>query len=283
MRSSPYCLEQPIDGRHTRCSSSTCATSLLDPKLTARSARNKVIAQRDISITGERLSAAHADQQYQRSAVPADKAVVAYRQWLAKFDDLGWRIDWEEFQRRNDKQTAFAIPRRAGSRRTTWVVEAVPADQRAEGSQELAGSGLIPTATRGCSHPASPALVNHPRPKVSISDPARRRSTHDRGGGLQHQRPVPRPHSLGHRLAKRPRATTRPARLRQSPAAVRHRCRDTSRASRRHRHGYRHRRAKPLCARRRVEAPRLDVSDAGRGAGGDRWHPRAPTAGSTAS
>ena len=58
--------------------------------------------------------------------MPADKAVVAYREWLTKFDDKGWRIDWDEFTRRNGKDTAFAIPspRRRGS--GNWVLEPVP-------------------------------------------------------------------------------------------------------------------------------------------------------------
>ena len=71
--------------------------------------------------------------------MPADKAIVAYRDWLKKFDDAGWRIDWEEFTRRNGKDTAFAIP--SPGRRTSgnWVIEPVPllrsrAERRASGS-----------------------------------------------------------------------------------------------------------------------------------------------------
>ncbi|MCC6170984.1 MAG: hypothetical protein IT481_10235, partial [Gammaproteobacteria bacterium] len=57
---------------------------------------------------------------------PADKAVVAYRQWLAKFDNMGWRIDWEEFQRRNNKATAFAIPSPRRRKEGNWPIEPVP-------------------------------------------------------------------------------------------------------------------------------------------------------------
>jgi hypothetical protein len=58
--------------------------------------------------------------------MPADKAIVAYRDWLEKFDDMGWRIDVDEFNRRNGKDTAFAIP--SPDRRTSgnWVVEELP-------------------------------------------------------------------------------------------------------------------------------------------------------------
>jgi hypothetical protein len=58
--------------------------------------------------------------------MPADKAVVAYREWLSKFDDAGWRIDLEEFHRRNGKDTAFASPCPGRRESKNWVVEAVP-------------------------------------------------------------------------------------------------------------------------------------------------------------
>ena len=58
--------------------------------------------------------------------MPADKSIAVYRDWLERFDDMGCRIDWDEFQRRNGKDTAFAIP--SPGRRTSknWVVESVP-------------------------------------------------------------------------------------------------------------------------------------------------------------
>ena len=65
--------------------------------------------------------------------MPADKAIVAYREWLRKFDEAGWRIDINEFTQRKGKDTAFAIP--SPGRRTSrnWVVEPVPlVDNRIE-------------------------------------------------------------------------------------------------------------------------------------------------------
>ncbi|MDH3509278.1 MAG: hypothetical protein OER85_00315 [Gammaproteobacteria bacterium] len=46
--------------------------------------------------------------------------------WLEKFDDMSWRIDIVEFNRRNGKDTAFAIP--CPDRRTSgnWVLESIP-------------------------------------------------------------------------------------------------------------------------------------------------------------
>jgi len=58
--------------------------------------------------------------------MPADKAIMAYREWLEKFDDMGWRIDVAAFNERNGKDTAFAIP--CPDRKTSgnWVVEEIP-------------------------------------------------------------------------------------------------------------------------------------------------------------
>jgi hypothetical protein len=58
--------------------------------------------------------------------IPADKAIAAYREWLAKFDDKGWRIDWTEFKRRNGTDSGFAIPSPARRNSGNWVLEQIP-------------------------------------------------------------------------------------------------------------------------------------------------------------
>lgn len=89
-------------------------------------ARNKIIAQQDIEILGVVYPPRTPTSNAKEVLMPADKAVVAYREWLSRFDDRGWRIDWDEFTRRNGKDAAFAIP--SPRRRTTgnWVLESVP-------------------------------------------------------------------------------------------------------------------------------------------------------------
>jgi hypothetical protein len=62
-------------------------------------ARNKVIAGQDITILVDlRAPAQTPMNNIKEVLMPADKAVVAYREWLAKFDDKGWRIDWTDLQ-----------------------------------------------------------------------------------------------------------------------------------------------------------------------------------------
>ncbi|MDH3978397.1 MAG: aromatic ring-hydroxylating dioxygenase subunit alpha [Gammaproteobacteria bacterium] len=122
-----YFFEAPVDENNTRIFFLNMRNFLLDPKHNGPiHARNKVIAQQDIDI----LIDLHPDRTplstTKEVLMPADKAIAAYRAWLEKFDDKGWRIDINEFNRRNGKDTAFAIP--SPSRRTSgnWVVESIP-------------------------------------------------------------------------------------------------------------------------------------------------------------
>ncbi len=103
-------------------------------------ARNKIIAQQDIEILGDVYPPRTPISNTKEVLMPADKAVVAYREWLAKFDDRGWRIDWDEFTRRNGKDTAFAIPSPRRRETGNWVLEPVPmVASRAERKATRAG------------------------------------------------------------------------------------------------------------------------------------------------
>ena len=69
--------------------------------------------------------------------MPADKAVVRYREWLKRWDAKGWKIDVEALRaRRGD--IAFAIP--CPDRRTSgnWVLDPVPL---VPATEEQAGTG----------------------------------------------------------------------------------------------------------------------------------------------
>ncbi|MCE7896117.1 MAG: aromatic ring-hydroxylating dioxygenase subunit alpha [Gammaproteobacteria bacterium PRO8] len=123
-----YFIEQPVDDNRTRIFFVNMRNFLLDAKNDGPiHARNKVIAQQDIEILSEVYPLRTPISSTKEVHMPADKAVVGYREWLAKFDDNGWRIDWNEFKARNGKgDIAFAIP--CPGRRTSgnWVLEPVP-------------------------------------------------------------------------------------------------------------------------------------------------------------
>ena len=89
-------------------------------------ARNKIIAQQDINILSELHPTLTPLSNTKEVLMPADKAIAAYRGWLEKFDEMGWRIDIEEFNRRNGKDTAFSIPCPEGRTSGNWVLESIP-------------------------------------------------------------------------------------------------------------------------------------------------------------
>jgi len=122
-----YFFEQPVDANNTRIFFLNMRNFLLDPKHNGPiHARNKIIAQQDIDILSDLYPQRTPLSPTKEVLMPADKAIVAYRAWLEKFDDMGWRIDLNEFNARNDKDVAFAIP--CPDRRTSsnWVIEPIP-------------------------------------------------------------------------------------------------------------------------------------------------------------
>ncbi|KAA3623227.1 MAG: hypothetical protein DWQ08_11885 [Proteobacteria bacterium] len=122
-----YFFEAPVDAHNTRLFFLNMRNFLLDPKHNGPiHARNKVVAKQDIDILTVLYPERTPLSTTKEVLMPADKAIVAYRSWLEKFDDMGWRIDINAFEERNNKDTAFAIP--CPGRRTSgnWVLEEIP-------------------------------------------------------------------------------------------------------------------------------------------------------------
>ena len=122
-----YFFEQPVSHDRTRIFFVNMRNFMLGAESDGPiHARNKVIAQQDIEVLTDVYPPRTPISNTKEVLVPADKAVVAYREWLARFDDNGWRIDWDEFQRRNGKDAAFAIPSPARREAGNWVIETIP-------------------------------------------------------------------------------------------------------------------------------------------------------------
>jgi len=122
-----YFFEQPVHDNLTRIFFLNMRNFLLDPSNDGPiHARNKIIAQQDIDILEVLYPTRTPLDKSKELLMPADKAIAAYRSWLEKFDDMGWRIDVDEFHRRNGKDTAFAIPCPARRTSGNWVLEAIP-------------------------------------------------------------------------------------------------------------------------------------------------------------
>jgi len=137
-----YFLEQPVDENRTRIFFVNMRNFMLEPEKDGPiHARNKVIAQQDIEILTDVYPLRTPVSNTKEVLMPADKAVAGYRDWLRKFDDKGWRIDWDEFKSRNARgNIAFAIP--SPGRRTSgnWVLETVPLLKNREAHKEAQAS-----------------------------------------------------------------------------------------------------------------------------------------------
>jgi len=122
-----YFFEQPVNENKTRIFFLNMRNFMLDGKHDGPiHARNKEIAKQDIDIMMEVYPIMTPISNTKEVLMPADKAVVAYRDWLNKFDDAGWRIDVDAFHARNGKDTAFAIPSPARRESKNWVLEEIP-------------------------------------------------------------------------------------------------------------------------------------------------------------
>lgn len=116
-----------MDEHNTRIFFLNMRNFLLDPTHNGPiHARNKVIAGQDIQILSTMCPERTPLNPTEEILTPSDNAVAAYRKWLEKFDDMGWRIDLDKFNEMHGKVRAFAIP--SPARRTTgnWALKPIP-------------------------------------------------------------------------------------------------------------------------------------------------------------
>jgi len=122
-----YFFEQPVDEYCTKIFFLNMRNFLLDPKHDGPiHARNKIIAGQDIAVLSDLNPNRTPLSPTKEILMPADKAIAAYREWLEKFDDMGWRIDVDEFNARNGKDAALAIPCPDRRNSGNWVIEEIP-------------------------------------------------------------------------------------------------------------------------------------------------------------
>jgi len=122
-----YFFEQPVNEGRTKIFFLNMRNFMADPKYDGPiHATNKVIAKQDIDILETLNPTLTPISNTKEVLMPSDKAVVSYREWLNKFDEAGWRVDIDELNRRNGKDTAFAIPSPGRRESKNWVIEAIP-------------------------------------------------------------------------------------------------------------------------------------------------------------
>jgi phenylpropionate dioxygenase-like ring-hydroxylating dioxygenase large terminal subunit len=122
-----YFFEQPVDLNKTKIFFLNMRNFILEPENDGPiHARNKVIAGQDIQILVDLAPLATPLSPTKEVLMPADKAIAAYRDWLKKFDDMGWRINWREFKARHGVDKAYAIPSPARRTSGNWVLDPLP-------------------------------------------------------------------------------------------------------------------------------------------------------------
>lgn len=121
-----YIWEAPIDENQTRMFFVNLRNMMLDPEMDERvRERNLVIAHQDIDVLGELNPIRTPASNTKEILMPADKAVLRYREWLKQWENQGWRIDLDTLRaKRGD--VAFAIPCPARRTSGNWVLDPVP-------------------------------------------------------------------------------------------------------------------------------------------------------------
>ena len=122
-----YFFEQPIDEMRTKIFFVNNRNFLMDPNMDEPiHARNLIVAQQDIDILTDVYPTVTPFVVKEEVIVPADVPIVAYRDWLAKFDAAGWRIDIKEFNENNGKGKAYAIPGPGRNESKNYPIESIP-------------------------------------------------------------------------------------------------------------------------------------------------------------
>ena len=104
-------FEAPIDEKQTRIFFLNMRNFILDPSKDGPiHARNKIIAGQDIQILDTLDPIRTPISNTKEVLMPADGPIAAYRDWLARFDEKGWHIAWDEFARRKGHDTTFCYP-----------------------------------------------------------------------------------------------------------------------------------------------------------------------------
>jgi hypothetical protein len=121
-----YFFETPTDVGKTRIYSVAFRNSLLEPKDDARMIKmDNLVVNEDVKVLLGVRPVVTPPTNTREVLVPADSHIARYREWLAEWEEKGYRIDLQEVKRTEDN-VAYAIP--SPARRTTknWVLDSIP-------------------------------------------------------------------------------------------------------------------------------------------------------------
>jgi len=122
-----YVFKVPVDEDRVRSFLVQMRNFLLGPEHDERFIeRNQVVADQDRVILDDLEPVFTPETNAHEFLMPADRAILRYRERLAEWQARGWRIDTDAAKRERPRK-AFAIPSPARRERPTgWVLESVP-------------------------------------------------------------------------------------------------------------------------------------------------------------
>jgi phenylpropionate dioxygenase-like ring-hydroxylating dioxygenase large terminal subunit len=137
-----YLYETPVDETHARLYLINMRNFLLEPENDERMmGRNQYVTFQDRDILLEVRPKVTPSMPNRELFMPADLCVGRYRQFLAAWENRGWRIDCERVAR-DQMRVAYAIPSPARREVKGWVLDAIPlvpsGKAGAEGQRESA-------------------------------------------------------------------------------------------------------------------------------------------------
>ena len=121
-----YMFETPVDESNTRVFLVSLRNWLIEDQHEKRmeEVTRRVIAE-DLAIVENLNPVRTPDSNTKEVLVPGDTAIAHYRDWLRKWDALGWRIDVKTLNERlGDYAITIPCPQRRNS--DNWVQETVP-------------------------------------------------------------------------------------------------------------------------------------------------------------
>lgn len=121
-----YFFETPIDVGKTRIYSIAFRNSMLEPKDDARMIKmDNLVVGEDVKVLLGVRPTVTPPTNTKEVLVPADSHIAKYREWLAEWEEKGYRIDIEEVKRTRDN-TAYAIPSPARRTSQNWALDPIP-------------------------------------------------------------------------------------------------------------------------------------------------------------
>jgi phenylpropionate dioxygenase-like ring-hydroxylating dioxygenase large terminal subunit len=121
-----YAFETPIDADRTSIYLVNLRNFLVEPEHDQRMMdRNQYVAHQDRDVLGELRPVLTPPTNQHELFMPADKVIGMYREKIKRWEQRGWRIDFDKVEA-NRRKVAYAIPSPARREVKGWVLDAVP-------------------------------------------------------------------------------------------------------------------------------------------------------------